>query len=301
MKYIPPALILLNLGLFFTSCDEPATDPPVQDSSMVTIEKSAKRGIAFDLTLAKDLTTLQAGVSWWYNWYMETEVPVSRQDSAQMIFLPMLWGGNPGDTDLEQARETILANPAIEYLLVLNEPNLTDQANLTPDAAAIAWLGYEQFLDDLASEGRDLLLVGPALNWGTLPGYEDPLVWMDTFMESFRAMAGRDPRLDHLAFHWYDYGLASQLDRLQKYGRPIWVTEMANWNPQIDSYHAQAFQMQEMVTICEQREDVFRYAWFIGRGPLPDEHFTYLFGPDAGTLTDLGELYISLPFTAKGD
>lgn len=33
-----------------------------------------------------------------------------------------------------------------------------------------------------------------------------------------------------LAFHWYDYGLSAQLDRLIKYNKQIWFTEMANWN-----------------------------------------------------------------------
>jgi len=31
------------------------------------------------------------------------------------------------------------------------------------------------------------------------------------------------------------------------------------------------------VTICENRSDVFRYAWFYGRVDLPDEHFSYIF------------------------
>ena len=72
---------------------------------------------------------------------------------------------------------------------------------------------------------------------------------------------------------------------------------MANWNQQIDSYIEQAMQMQEMVEICENRDDVFRYAWFIGRGTSPDNHFTYLFNDDPGDLNSLGNLYISLPYT----
>ena len=55
----------------------------------------------------------------------------------------------------------------------------------------------------------EILLVGPAITWGTLPGYEDPIVWMDGFISEFRQAEGRDPRFDVLAFHWYDYGLMS--------------------------------------------------------------------------------------------
>ena len=55
--------------------------------------------------------------------------------------------------------------------------------------------------------------------------------------------------------------------------------------------------MRDMVNICETRSDVFRYAWFYGRGTLPDARYTYLLDQSPGTLTELGQLYISLPFT----
>jgi hypothetical protein len=84
------------------------------------------------------------------------------------------------------------------------------------------------------------------------------------------------------------------LNRLQKYGKKIWITEMANWNPQIDSYDKQVEQMRQMVALCEGRGDVFRYAWFIGRG-FEDRH-TNLFNPDPGDLNKLGEFYINLPY-----
>jgi len=134
------------------------------------------------------------------------------------------------------------------------------------------------------------------MNWGTLENFEDPVVWLDAFYQEYRTLAGKDPRIDYLAFHWYDYGLEQQLDRLQKYGKQIWITEMANWNPVINSYQLQAEQMTSMVATCEARDNVFRYAWFIGRGTLPDNHFTFLLETDPGTLTSLGELYLELPY-----
>ena len=179
----------------------------------------------------------------------------------------------------------------------MNEPNLVDQANRTPVQAATDWIKYEQVIEDLAAQNRTVYLVGPAMTWGTMTNYSDPVVWLDDFYTAYKsANGGRLPKIDYLAFHWYDYGLAAQLDRLQKYGKKIWITEMANWNPQINSYQKQAAQMVEMVNICETRTDVFRYAWFIGRGSLPDNKYTYLFNPDPGQLNELGKLYLSLPF-----
>ncbi len=72
---------------------------------------------------------------------------------------------------------------------------------------------------------------------------------------------------------------------------------MANWNQQINSYAKQKEQMKEMVNICETRSDVFRYAWFIGRGSGSDTHFTYLFTDTPGQLNELGKYYISLPYS----
>jgi hypothetical protein len=50
-----------------------------------------------------------------------------------------------------------------------------------------------------------------------------------------------------------------------------------------------------MVALCESRADVFRYAWFTGRGGADlDNRFTTLLGAD-GELTALGRHYLSLP------
>jgi len=288
-------IISLILMIFGCSKEDPAPtqlhDPPTQ------IEKSPKRGLAFNLTDPVDLDTLKSGVSWWYNWYFKTSAPAGYYTNYQMEFIPMLWGGNSED-DFIQVKEFILDHPEINYLLVLNEPNLTDQANQTPAQAAANWIKYEHVIGELAAQDRTIYLVGPAMNWGTMTDFWDPVVWLDAFYEAYRlANAGRDPQIDYLAFHWYDYGLESQLDRLKKYGKKIWITEMANWNLQIDSYEKQAEQMQQMVSICENRDDVFRYAWFIGRGSYPDNRYTYLFTPSPGQLNNLGNLYISLPFS----
>lgn len=266
------------------------------DNTSPVIQKSKKRGLAYNLTDAADLDTLKSGVSWWYNWYFKTDAPADYYEKYQMEFIPMLWGGN-GPGDFLQVKNFILDHPEIQYLLVLNEPNLTDQANQTPDQAARSWPQYEKVITDLVEQGRTVYLVGPAMNWGTMSGYEDPVAWLDAFYEAYRTLnAGRDPKIDYLAFHWYDFGLSAQLDRLKKYGKQIWITEMANWNSQIDSYAKQAQQMQQMVSLCEARDDVFRYAWFIGRGA--GEHFSNLFNPGPGELNELGKLYINLPYSS---
>lgn len=258
--------------------------------------KSAKRGIAYDLRDAADFAALAPGVSWWYGWspLVQGGTSAGLRASYRMDFMPMLWNGNFDDA---QIRQLLLADPQIRHLLVLNEPNLTDQANLTPAQAAALWPRIEAL-----AAATGVAIVGPQITWGTMSGYADPVVWLDAFFAAYRAaQGGRDPRIDQLGFHWYDYGLAGQLDRLAKYGKPFWVTEMANWHTgdgsaQIDTVAKQKAQMTEMVAVCEARADVLRYAWFTGRWN-PDPHHTRLLDA-SGVLTELGRHYLSLPFGA---
>jgi hypothetical protein len=254
--------------------------------------KSAKRGIAYDLADPADFAALSPGVSWWYNWSPQpnTSVPANYESQYAMDFYPMLWNGNFNSANVVAF---LKANPSIQYILVLNEPNLTDQANLTPQQAAQLWPQYEA-----VAAQTGVKIVGPAITWGTMANYQDPVAWLDAFYAAFQAANARDPQIDYLAFHWYDYGLSAQLDRLAKYNKPFWVTEFVNWHSQndgaqIDTLAKQEVQMTDMVATCESRADVFRYAWFTGR-MSPDPHFTSLLG-DSGQLTPLGATYISLP------
>ncbi|SDP26076.1 Glycosyl hydrolase catalytic core [Ralstonia sp. 25mfcol4.1] len=271
------------------------TAPTTPPSSTPGVTKSAKRGIAYDLASKADVAALAPGVSWWYNWSPRpsASAPTDPRAAYGMDFVPMLW--NDYAFDAATVETWLNAHPEVKYLLLMNEPNLTDQANLSPAAAAAVWPQFEAI-----AARTGVKLVGPAITWGTMPGYSDPVVWLDAFYNAYRAANGnRNPQIDYLAFHWYDYGLGGQLDRLAKYGKPFWVTEFANWHSnvdgaQVDTLEKQKTQMREMVATCEQRTDVFRYAWFTGRWN-PDPHFTSLLGAD-GELTELGRYYVSLPF-----
>jgi len=249
---------------------------------------SNKRGIAYYLTSEADLAALKPGVGWTYNWSASPSV----DPDAGIAFVPMLWNFNfNGPNVIAYLR----AHRDVRYVMVLNEPNLVDQANKTPQEAADQWPLYEAIAAD-AGVG----LVGPQITWGTMPGYADPVVWMDAFYAAYQdAHDGGSPRIDAIGFHWYDYGLGGQLDRLVKYNKPFWVTEMANWHvgdgaAAVDSAQKQIEQMTAMVETCESRADVERYAWFTGRKDDGDPHFTSLLS-DAGVLTEVGATYVSLP------
>ncbi|WP_283151208.1 glycosyl hydrolase [Silvimonas soli] len=278
-----------------TPTPAPALTPtPSPTPTSAPASKSAKRGIAYDLASSQDMAAVATGASWWYNWGQtpNSGIPTDYQARYGMDFYPMLWNGNFVDANVIS---WLQVHPSVKYLLVLNEPNLVDQANMTPAQAAALWPRYEAI-----SAATGVKLVGPAMNWGTMAGYSDPVVWLDAFYAAYQAANGnRNPQIDYLAFHWYDYGLGAQLDRLTKYGKPFWVTEFANWHSsndgaQIDTLAKQEAQMADMVATCETRSDVFRYAWFTGR-INPDPHFDSLLA-GSGILSDLGSKYLTQPW-----
>ena len=295
-SFIYKAAIILGLavGVFLSGCGA-AVDPVPNSSTLQpkSTVKSAKRGVAYDLATPVDLAVLAPGVSWWYNWSSNPNpgIPADYATKYDMDFYPMLWNGNFNSASVIAY---LKANPSIKYILVLNEPNLTSQANLTPQQAAQLWPQYEN-----VSVQTGVKIVGPAVTWGNMPNYQDPVQWLDAFYAAYRAANNNhDPQIDYLAFHWYDYGLDDQLDRLGKYGKSFWVTEFANWHSQNDgaqitTQDEQEMQMTAMVATCESRVDVFRYAWFTGR-ISPDPHFSSLLG-QSGELTPLGTTYLSLP------
>ncbi len=306
------ALIVLAAAAALAGCgsnQEPsnfteAKYTPVHSTAAAAtaVTKSPKRGIAYDLATAADIQALSPGVSWWYNWGSSPNsgIPSNYVSAYGMDYYPMLWNFNFNKTNVESF---IRAHPEIKYLLVLNEPNVSGQAfcvtgqpYCSPSQAAALWPQYEAVAADTGVQ-----IVGPQITWGTETNYTDPIAWLDAFYSAYEsANGGRVPRIDYLGFHWYDYGLDSQLTRLTKYGKPFWVTEFANWHSQndgaqIDTLAKQEAQMQDMVNTCETRADVFRYAWYTGR-VSPDPHFDSLLAGQ-GQLTALGQMYLTLPFS----
>ncbi len=220
-----PACLLASL-LTLAGCTTGGLSPltqPNANAKAATI-KSAKRGVAYDLANPADLAALSPGVSWWYNWGAtpNPEVPANYLTQYGMDYYPMLWNGSFNAASVEA---WLKANPNVKYLLVLNEPNVSGQAYLTPTQAAQLWPQYEA-----VAAAANVEIVGPQITWGTMPNYGDPVAWLDAFYSAYEAAnGGREPRIDYLGFHWYDYGLSSELDRLDKYNKPIWVTEFANF------------------------------------------------------------------------
>ena len=256
---------------------------------------SEKRGIGYgtgggqqQLSI-QDLQVIDERMSWFYDWSTSSPESVSGIYQSQGIdFTPMLWGLNSSDINMRQYLDN---NPEVKYLLGFNEPTHSNQANLTPQEAADAWPIIESIADDY-----NLQLVSPAVGNSTLYGAWE---YLDAFFE-----ACTNCRVDYIAVH--KYGTNQEIFKefireSYRYGKPIWLTEWAgnaggggpNW-PQTANIHMDF--LAETTRWLESEDNVYRYAWFVGRNKEGIGNWPYngLLGEN-GELTPLGEIYFSIP------
>lgn len=254
--------------------------------------KSTKRGMAYGGDSVADLTVLSKGIGWWYNWSPTPEAAVKNSyQSLGVAFVPMVWGGTPTATQI--AAEIPAGS---QYLLGFNEPNFTSQANMTPSHAASLWPVLES-----VAQTKNLQLGAPAVNYcgGCVSEggvtYSDPVAYLDAFFADCK-----NCKVDFIPVHWYACDVSAlewYIGRFKKYAKPIWLTEFACG----DMAHNQitlAIQKNYMaaaVNYLENEPAVARYSWFSGRNSqIP---YINLLGAD-GQLTELGQYYVSLPYSS---
>jgi hypothetical protein len=248
-----------------------------------------KRGIAANAapSAAMAPTATNPGVTWWYNWASQ-----GSGQGAGIEFVPMLWGKSQINDSLPGS---------YGYLLGFNEPNFKAQANLTPQQAADAWPMVEARAKAVGAP-----TVSPAVNFcGSSsdpsqcsdPSVTDPYTYLSDF---FAACTGCE--VDYVAVHWYNCDLPSLqayidgspggLAGFVQFGKPIWLTEFSCDGSA--SVADQKAYIQAAIPYLENNPHVYRYSWF-SAGPIPNA----VLMNDDGSLTDLGQTYVSLPASCR--
>ena len=274
--------------LLFAACQPPETPSPSDEMNVVNVmPKSAKRGVAFSFTQVTDLPLMSPYISWDYNWGNTPSNDAAMWfDANEMDFCPMCWNGN---YNADAIRAFVAAHPNTKYLLAFNEPNLTDQANMTPSKAAELWPPVVALAKEL-----NLKLVSPAMNYGTLAGYSDPIKWLDEFFAQ--------PNVDindiyAISIHCYMSSASAvqgYVEKFEKYNKPIWMTEFCAWDPVPGSVTTQMDYMCAVLNYLEANPKVERYAWFIPRSgnKVDSPPYMQLLTHDyPADLTDLGKMY----------
>ena len=283
LLYILLAFILVACGATSEKPDSASVYPDKQ------MHRSEKRGVAFGFARLDDAMLLSPSISWFYNWGPDFRVVDLDTWFAldSVVFFPMAWNGG---FDANRIKTYLTAHPQCLYLLAYNEPNLNDQAHMTPAAAAANW----PQLKAIATE-YNLKIVSPAMNYGTLEGYHDPIKWLDEF---FGLVPLSD--IDAIAVHCYMSSvsaLESYIGMFAKYGKPVWLTEFCAWDPVPGNIEVQLNYMCAAVNMLEQNQLVERYAWFIPRtnGAVDSAPFMQLLTHTSPSeLTEAGKIYTSL-------
>ena len=283
--------LLLTLPL--VACDP--NNPDVPDEEIVDSNeyayiqgKSAKRGVSFSWQMDEDFDLLGPAVSWSYNWantYASSQEGKYQQYGIH--YVPMCWNNSYSAASIA----AYYADHATQqnYLLGYNEPNLTDQANMTPSQAAEHW-------DDVVAiaKSNNARLISPAMNWGTLSGYSNGVQWLQEF---FTKVNPND--IYGIAVHIYMNVAKSTLGDLQRYkvfGKPLWLTEFCAWEG-CSSSAAQCQFMCQCINSLEQDNDLERYAWFIPRGGYATEaepYMSLLTKTKPYALTERGKLFVNM-------
>ena len=223
------------------------------------------------------------GASWSYNWGRDTGASLP----SSVVFEPMQWGPWwPDLNTLQQSYPAWHATPKPIYLLGFNEPDHSDQANMSVATAISLWPQLQ---------AMNVPLVSPACA-SAFGG------WLGDF---YGQVASKGYRVDYTAVHWYENPDASGLiNHLQSvfntWGRPIWLTEFstvdwgggATWTEE-DNYRFLA----EFLWRAEDLVWLKRYAIFPFSGQPSANPWDRIgqrgdtFLADGTTFTPFGELY----------
>lgn len=151
---------------------------------------------------------------WAYNWQNDDENLVSFGQ-----YMPMKWGGiGEATPDILRFQPTWYRRANQTSLLGFNEPDLSDQANMSETAAAYQWPRMERM---------QIPLVGPV-----------PAAYQGAWRQTYEGLAAeRGHRSEYMAVHWYATSGAStgspstlinNMESLYNtYGKPIWLTEFS--------------------------------------------------------------------------
>ncbi len=219
--------------------------------------QSAKRGFGDTGSYYGNLQAVNAG--WYYTWGSD-KPNIGNYDAD---FVPMLWGSWAAN---QSTIDKIVGYGDIEWVLGFNEPERSDQANLTVSQAISAW----QTLD-AGFDGTGIKLVSPAVS-DTSGGQS----WLSSFMSQANSQG---LQVDAVAFHWYGvstpndpsgaaYSFLSRVDSYHnQYGLPVWITEFAihDWGGNYSDAEVRAANaafLDIVVPALESRSYVGGYAFY---------------------------------------
>jgi hypothetical protein len=266
-------------------------------------DKSEKKGGTADENMPR---VKALNPSWNYSW----GTALAKEQPNLIEFIPMTWSASNLESLQQRLSKDVIPNiktGRIKRLLAFNEPDHTDQANLSYTKALEFWPTLEKL---------DIPLCSPAcanpegVNDDSVQGI--PGTWMRDFMKEADK---RGYRVDYIGVHWYGGANAASFKAkmkkiYEKYGnRPLLITEFspADWktggNIKKNKHKPAAVLafMKDVLPWMEQQDWIAGYSWFSFNIDSPQGTSSALFDK-AGNLTACGKYYRSVtPQNPKGD
>ena len=235
--------------------------------------QETKKGVAGHV---QDAT--KVGAVWAYDW--GSGMPSM---PAGVEYVPMAWGWWGASLTDDVNWVASLKSKGAKTLLAFNEPDHTDQSNLS---VADALTGYSHMSQGCNSSG--LALISPACA-------DDNSSWMQQFMS---AMTSSGYRCDGVAVHCYlrdPHSFLSYVDGIyNKFGKPLWITEFAptDWaSPTAVTETEVINYIKIVIPGLESRSSVKRFSWYCGTSPGPNcLESAALFASD-NSPTEVGKYY----------
>lgn len=241
----------VDLGLGYGSSSSSSAAPSSTGSS--NSYGKGKRGVAYnDVKLTECLTSSPA-ISWGYNWGSSSS---GLGDSVK--FIPTLWGPASEFTNDWSKNAKSAIDSGSTHLFSFNEPDLGEQANLSPEEAAKSW---KEYMEPFAGKAK---LCAPSVTNG---GGSMGLNWLSSFLESCS-----DCTIDCVNIHWYDS--AENVEYFKKHvndaaevagDKEIFISEFAatGSDDQISEF------LETVMPWMDGKDNVAGYAYFMaGEGKL---------------------------------
>lgn len=260
--------------------------------------QSRKRGVSANHLGPADFAVLATGVSWWYNWHHTTSD--TKPKNVRMEFIPMAWGDRP--EDLAGLEKYLAAGNRPRQILAINEPNLKDQAFISPERAANLYGRVNAI-----AQRYHIPVCAPQMSIGSAPDASiqayDPLenkeltyTFMVPYLKAFFHFTAK-ARVSVPAVGIHPYTNTGGLKGLteltyREFKRPVWVTEFNNSDESWDMEAIRTYMIQT-VDFMERSPYVAGYAFFKER--VKGRPKISLLADEPGKLTLLGEAYVSMP------
>ncbi len=274
--------ILLALGTLFLGCAKSNEYEP-KKTTIVQYEAKGKKGADFSTTQKNGTwwgNTINLQSHWFYTWGLSIPFELAPQNAE---FVPMFWSkSSVTEANIAQAKSFKTQGRA-RYILGFNEPDLSDQANMTVQEALDLWPQLESI---------GLPLGSPAASWPTN-------TWIYNFMDQAIAQG---KRVDFICVHMYvgtdeNHFVKILQDLYDKYHKPIWITEFATVHDRATTMAENPYTpemvlafMQRLLPKLEALDFVHRYSWFSG-SPTSARLWPSALVDANGNLTKLGKWY----------